>query len=82
MTLEGGAIDRALSAMGDFADLASPYLVADSAGVAQLASAAAQRSRFEAGDLQALRRAAVVHDIGRVAVPVRVWQKPGPLMPR
>ena len=50
LTLEGGAIDRALSAMGDFADLASPYLVGHSAGVAQLASAAAQRSRFEAGD--------------------------------
>ena len=81
LTFEGGAIDRALSAMGDFADLASPYLVGHSAGVAQLASAAAQRSRIEAGDLQALRRAAVVHDIGRVAVPVRVWQKRGPLTP-
>jgi DNA-binding CsgD family transcriptional regulator len=27
----------------------------------------------------ALRRAALVHDIGRVAVPARVWAKPGPL---
>ena len=79
LMLEGEAIDRALSAMGDFADLASPYLVGHSAGVAQLAFAAARRSRAEAGDPQALRRAAFVHDIGRVAVPVRVWQKPGPL---
>ncbi len=43
LILEGEAIDRALAAMGDFADLVSPYLVGHSAGVAELASAAAQR---------------------------------------
>ena len=46
LTLEGEAIDRALGAMGDFADLASPYLVGHSAGVAELAMAAAQRCRL------------------------------------
>jgi HD-GYP domain-containing protein (c-di-GMP phosphodiesterase class II) len=80
-TLDGEAIDRALAAMGDFADLASPYLVGHSAGVAELATAAAQRSRLEAADLIRLRRAALVHDLGRVAVPVRIWQKAGPLTP-
>ena len=39
--LEGEAIDRALAAVGDFADLASPYLAGHSAGVASLADAAA-----------------------------------------
>ena len=43
LRLEGEAIDRALSAMGDFADLASPYLAGHSAGVAQVAGAAAAR---------------------------------------
>jgi HD-GYP domain-containing protein (c-di-GMP phosphodiesterase class II) len=28
-----------------------------------------------------IRRAAYVHDVGRVAVPVAIWQKPGPLTP-
>jgi HD-GYP domain-containing protein (c-di-GMP phosphodiesterase class II) len=28
-----------------------------------------------------IRRAALVHDVGRVALPVRIWQKPGPLTP-
>jgi DNA-binding CsgD family transcriptional regulator len=32
-----------------------------------------------AAEVVALRRAALVHDIGRVAVPVSVWAKPGPL---
>ena len=43
LSLEGEAIDRALTAMGDFADLASPYLAGHSAGVAQVAGAAADR---------------------------------------
>jgi HD-GYP domain-containing protein (c-di-GMP phosphodiesterase class II) len=81
MTLEGETIDRALAAMGDFADLASPYLVGHSAGVAQLATAAAQRFGFGAADLVTIRRAALVHDVGRVAVPVRIWQKAAPLTP-
>lgn len=79
LTLAGEAIDGALAAMGDFADLASPYLVGHSAGVAELAAAAAQRCRFEAADVLAIRRAAHVHDLGRVAVPARIWQKPGSL---
>jgi HD-GYP domain-containing protein (c-di-GMP phosphodiesterase class II) len=81
LTLEGEAIDRALGAMGDFADLASPYLVGHSAGVAELATAAAQQCRLEAADVVKVRRGALVHDLGRVAVPARIWQKAVPLTP-
>jgi HD-GYP domain-containing protein (c-di-GMP phosphodiesterase class II) len=81
LTLEGEAIDRALAAMGDFADLASPYLVGHSRGVAELASSAAKTWGAKDAEHLAIRRAALVHDIGRVAVPVRIWQKPGPLTP-
>ena len=34
---------------------------------------------MEEADVAALRRAALVHDLGRVAAPARIWQKPGPL---
>ena len=78
-TLEGSAIDRALSAMGDFADHVTPDLAGHSTGVAELACAAGQRCRFDPREVTALRRAALVHDVGRVAVPVPIWQKPGPL---
>jgi HD-GYP domain-containing protein (c-di-GMP phosphodiesterase class II) len=81
LTLEGEAIDRALGAMGDFADLASPYLVGHSAGVAELATAAARQCRLEAAAVLRVRRGALVHDLGRVAVPVRIWQKAAPLTP-
>jgi HD-GYP domain-containing protein (c-di-GMP phosphodiesterase class II) len=81
LTLEGEAIDRALAAIGDFADLTSPHLAGHSAGVAGLANAAAHRCRIDAAGAATIRRAALVHDLGRVAVPPRIWQKPGPLTP-
>jgi len=79
LTLDDEAIDRALAAMGDFADLASPYLVGHSAGVAQLAMAAAERCGFPPPDVVTVQRAALVHDVGRVGVPARIWQKAGAL---
>ena len=65
--------------MGSFADLISPYLAGHSAGVAELAGAAAERCRIDARGRRGVRRAALVHDLGRVAVHARIWQKPGPL---
>ena len=79
LILEGAAIDRALAAMGDFTDLVSPYLVGHSAGVAELAAAAALCGRSSPAEVVLCRRAGLVHDLGRVAVPVRIWQKPAPL---
>ena len=79
LALKADAIDRALAAIGDFADLASPYLVGHSAGVAKLATAAAGNCGFEAAEIATIRRGALVHDVGRVAVPVRIWQKSSPL---
>ena len=79
ITLGGAAIDRALAAMGGFADLISPYLSGHCSGVAALASAAAQRCGLGEGEVTAIGRAALVHDLGRVAVAARSWQRPGPL---
>lgn len=79
LTLTGEAIDAALAAMGDFADLISPYLAGHSRGVARLAEASALRCRVDPAGLVSVRRAALVHDVGRVTVAVRTWQRPGPL---
>jgi HD-GYP domain-containing protein (c-di-GMP phosphodiesterase class II) len=72
-------LDACLSAIADFADLKSMWMVGHSRGVAQLAEDAAVVAGLAAADVLLLRRAALVHDIGRVAVPVNVWAKPGPL---
>jgi HD-GYP domain-containing protein (c-di-GMP phosphodiesterase class II) len=79
LLLDGEALDRGLAAMGNFADLLSPYLAGHSAGVAELAAAAGHRCRLDAADIIVLRRAALVHDLGRVAIGAQIWQKPGPL---
>ena len=79
LLLSAGAIDRALMVMGNFGDLISPHLSGHSTGVAELAAAAAARCRLEPAQQVMLRRAALVHDLGRTAVNPATWQKPGPL---
>jgi HD-GYP domain-containing protein (c-di-GMP phosphodiesterase class II)/DNA-binding CsgD family transcriptional regulator len=72
-------LDACLSAIADFADLKSMWTVGHSRGVAGLAERAAAVAGLPEADQVLLRRAGLVHDIGRVAVPVNVWAKPGPL---
>jgi HD-GYP domain-containing protein (c-di-GMP phosphodiesterase class II) len=76
LMLRGDAIDSALSAMGDFGDLVSPYMTGHSAGVAALAAAAGEVRGLSGEEVTHLRRAGSVHDIGRVAVPAGIWLKP------
>ena len=79
LVLQADALERALAAMGNFADLISPYLAGHSTGVAELAAAAAHDAGIDAAGVTAIRRSGFVHDLGRVAVHARIWQKPGPL---
>jgi HD-GYP domain-containing protein (c-di-GMP phosphodiesterase class II) len=81
LTLRGDEIDRAVRAMGDFADLSSPFFTGHSAGVARLTEAAAPECGLDSATTIEVRRAAALQDVGRVAVPVRVWQKAGRLTP-
>jgi len=73
------ALDEALAGFGDAADLKSPWFTGHSGGVARLARAAAGRLR--PADAALVYRAGLVHDLGRVAVPTGVWERPGPLRP-
>lgn len=79
LSLQGTAIDRALSAVGDFADLLLPWLSGHSANVARLAAGGAERAGMDRTDVALVRRAGLLHDVGRVAVHPRIWAKPGRL---
>jgi HD-GYP domain-containing protein (c-di-GMP phosphodiesterase class II) len=72
-------LDEACAVAGDFADLKSPYTLGHSGAVAELAEAAAWRLGLPAGDVAVVRRAALVHDLGRAAISSAVWDRPGPL---
>ena len=52
-----------------------------SRGVAELAAEAGHHFGLPASELVTLRRAARVHDLGRLGVPNTIWDKPGPLSP-
>jgi HD-GYP domain-containing protein (c-di-GMP phosphodiesterase class II) len=69
-------LDAACLAMADFADLKTPYSVGHSRAVAALAGDAARRAGLPEQDAIDLRRAGLLHDIGQVAVPARIWLKP------
>jgi DNA-binding CsgD family transcriptional regulator len=79
LTLKGPAIDHALGAIGMFSDLVSPHFTGHCSGVAQLAVAAADLQGFGPAEIDTIKRAALVHDVGRTAVGTRIWSKPGPL---
>lgn len=72
-------IDRALEAMGAFAELGSPHLAGHSRGVAGLAEEAAEICGLPAEEVVRVRRAGLVHDIGRSAVSPGIWGRSGPL---
>jgi HD-GYP domain-containing protein (c-di-GMP phosphodiesterase class II)/DNA-binding CsgD family transcriptional regulator len=70
-------LDEALEAIGDFADIKSPFTIGHSRAVARMAGEAAASTGMGApGDL---RRAGWLHDLGRLGVPNTIWDKPGRL---
>ncbi len=69
------AFDEALAGFGDAADLKSPWFTGHSRGVAALARAAAGVA--SPADATAAYWAGLLHDLGRVAVPAGVWERPG-----
>lgn len=72
-------IDRVLTVLSDFVDLKSPWMRGHSSRVAELAAAAAYEADLGPDEIERLRRAGLVHDIGRVGVENGVWDKPSSL---
>ncbi|HET9441898.1 MAG TPA: HD domain-containing phosphohydrolase [Acidimicrobiales bacterium] len=74
-------LDAALEAVADFVDLKSPYTLGHSRGVADLAGEAAAVAALAPAERTTVRRAALVHDLGRLGVSNAVWDKEGGLTP-
>lgn len=79
--LADAAVDRALGAVGDFADLVSPTLSGHAASVAALVSRAASVMGLSADEAVLVRRAALVEDVGRVTVSPSAWARSTPPSP-
>lgn len=79
LRFSGLTFDRALEAVADFGDLKTPHMLGHSRRVSTLAAAAASRASLPLSDIALVRRAGLVHDLGRVGVPEKLWIKTGPL---
>ncbi len=69
------------SALARMLTMRDPYTGGHSRRVADLAVSIGRVLRLTDGQLERLRNSALVHDIGKVAVPDAVLRKPGPLDP-
>jgi putative nucleotidyltransferase with HDIG domain len=72
-------LDDVAAAFADMVDLKTTTTLDHSTEVADLATAAATVLRLADGEVATIRRAALLHDLGRVAVSDAVWNRPGPL---
>ena len=77
--LAGDELDLALEAIGEFAELKSPWTMGHVHAVKELVTGAAGSFGLPEADVPELRRAACVYDLGRLGVPNTVWDKTGPL---
>ena len=79
--LSSSELDTALEALADFCDVKSPFTIGHSRAVADLAAQAAPIYGLSTPDTTLVRRAGLVHDIGKLGVPNTIWDKPGTLSP-
>lgn len=77
--LNRASLPEVALAFAHFADLKSPFMLGHSAAVAEIASVAAKSAGLTVAERDLLKTAALVHDIGRVAVANGIWDKSGPL---
>jgi HD-GYP domain-containing protein (c-di-GMP phosphodiesterase class II) len=72
-------VDAAAEVIADFADLKSAFFAGHSRRVAELAHSAARVMNLPAAEGRDLRRAGLVHDLGRVSVSTPIWEHSGEL---
>jgi HD-GYP domain-containing protein (c-di-GMP phosphodiesterase class II) len=77
--LSEASLDAALEAIADFTDLRSPPRAGHSRAVADIAGRAAIEYGLPGAEVAAVRRAALLHDLGLHGLPATILDKPGPL---
>ena len=74
-------LEDALGVIADFVDLKSPFTIGHSRAVADLAGGAAETFGLPTPEIESVRRAGLVHDLGRLGVSNGIWDKSGALTP-
>lgn len=79
VVLAGERFDAVLMAMATFVDLKSPYFLGHGRAVSELAAEAGAQSGLAEAAVRLLRRAGLVHGLGRLGVSNAILDKHGPL---
>jgi putative nucleotidyltransferase with HDIG domain len=72
-------LDRVAEAFAGIVDAKSPYTARHCAGVAEIAEGIASTMGLDEATRRLLRRAALLHDVGKLGVSNLILDKPGPL---
>jgi putative nucleotidyltransferase with HDIG domain len=72
-------IENICQAFAEIIDAKSPFTYRHSTGVAEAAMAISRQLSLSEQDTTFMRRAALLHDIGKLSVPNTILEKPGPL---
>ncbi len=72
-------LDRVAEAFATIVDAKSPFTASHSAGVAEIAEAIAATMGVDPTTCRLLRRAGLLHDVGKLGVSNRILDKPGKL---
>jgi putative nucleotidyltransferase with HDIG domain len=73
-------LDRVAEAFAGIVDAKSPFTARHSAGVAAIAEGVAETMGLDAPTRRLLRRAGLLHDVGKLGVSNRILDKPGRLI--
>lgn len=76
-----GTLDRIAHGFAEIVDAKSPYTASHSLRVTELSQQIATHLGYGVAELAELKRAALLHDIGKLSVPNSILDKPGPLSP-
>jgi HD-GYP domain-containing protein (c-di-GMP phosphodiesterase class II) len=79
LVLDEAGIDRICEAFADVIDAKSPFTARHSRGVATYAGLIGEELGFSRVDLRELRRAGLLHDIGKLGIPNTILDKPAKL---
>jgi HD-GYP domain-containing protein (c-di-GMP phosphodiesterase class II) len=74
-----GTLDRIAEGFAAVVDAKSPYTATHSARVTEIACGIATEMGIGTAELDELRRAGLLHDLGKLSVPNSILDKPGPL---
>ena len=74
-------LDRIAEGFSQVIDAKSPWTYRHSEGVAKIASGIAEVMGFSADETRYIRRAALVHDVGKLGISNLILDKPGKLTP-